>query len=77
MGVVVLSALTRPMPRHRGIVLSLCGPAILVLLVGTWIVGLMCGGGLIIRPNLGTAWLPPVAPRLPTLPRRCTSPAIA
>jgi hypothetical protein len=44
-----------PAGRYRPIVLSFCGPAILVLLVLTWSVLLSFGTGLIIHPELGTA----------------------
>jgi len=43
-----------PAGRYRPTVLSLCGPAILVLLVLTWSVLLAVGAGLIIHPELGT-----------------------
>lgn len=44
-----------PAGRSRPIVLSFCGPAILVLLVLTWSVLLALGAGLIIHPELGAA----------------------
>ena len=43
-----------PAGRYRPTVLSLCGPAILVLLVLTWSVLLAVGAGLIIHPELGS-----------------------
>ncbi|MGN6551643.1 MAG: two pore domain potassium channel family protein [Pararhizobium sp.] len=43
-----------PAGRYRPMVLSFCGPAILVLLVLTWSVLLAFGAGLIIHPELGT-----------------------
>jgi hypothetical protein len=43
-----------PAGRHRPVVLSFCGPAILVLLVLTWSVLLAFGAGLIIHPELST-----------------------
>lgn len=43
-----------PAGRYRPMVLSLCGPAVLVLLVLTWSVLLAFGAGLIIHPELGT-----------------------
>src|SRR3954454_18284722 len=39
---------------RRGIVLSFCGPAILLLYVLLWAGGLTLGAGLIIHPGLGT-----------------------
>lgn len=41
--------------RHGSIVLSFCGPVILVLLVLVWTVALTCGTALIIHPRLGTS----------------------
>jgi hypothetical protein len=43
-----------PARRSRPVVLSFCGPTILVLLVLTWSVLLAFGAGLIIHPELGT-----------------------
>jgi hypothetical protein len=43
----------RPFPRRRDAILSFCGPAILVLLVLTWVFGLMLGAAAIIYPRLG------------------------
>ena len=40
---------------RRGAVLSICGPVILVLLVGVWAIGLTVGAALIIHPALGTS----------------------
>jgi len=40
---------------RQGAVLSLCGPVILVLLVGIWALGLTLGAALIMHPELGTA----------------------
>lgn len=42
-------------PRRRGTILSFCGPAIMLILVGFWAVGLTVGAALIIYPALGTA----------------------
>jgi hypothetical protein len=39
---------------HRGVVLSFCGPVILLLYVLLWAIGLTLGAGLIIHPSLGT-----------------------
>src|SRR4051812_24367969 len=46
---------TRGMKSRRDAVLSYCGPSILVLLVGTWVCGLMLGSALILYPKLGTS----------------------
>jgi hypothetical protein len=46
--------LARPFPRRRDTLLSFCGPSILVLLVGAWVLGLMCGGAMIVQPSLGS-----------------------
>lgn len=43
-----------PAGRHQPVVLSFCGPVILVLLVLTWSVLLAIGAGMIIHPELGT-----------------------
>jgi len=43
-----------PFGRHRGIVLSFCGPAVLVLLVTAWSLGLTLGAALVIHPALGS-----------------------
>ncbi|WP_348643116.1 two pore domain potassium channel family protein [Mesorhizobium sp. B2-3-4] len=40
---------------RQGAVLSLCGPVILVLLVGVWALGLTLGAALIVHPELGTS----------------------
>ena len=47
--------LGRAFPRRRDKILSFCGPAILVLLVGVWVAGLILGGGLLVYPSLGTS----------------------
>ncbi|MGI4765066.1 MAG: hypothetical protein ACRYGP_08370 [Janthinobacterium lividum] len=44
--------------RHRGAVLSLAGPMIVVLLIGFWALGLTVGAAFVIRPELGTAIRP-------------------
>jgi hypothetical protein len=46
---------SKPLGRHRGIVLSLCGPVILVLFVSLWHYGLTLGTARIIHPRLGTS----------------------
>lgn len=43
-----------PLGRRRGAVLSFCGPAILVLLLVVWALGLALGAALVIHPDLGT-----------------------
>lgn len=43
-----------PVTRLRPVVLSYCGPVIVVLLVLVWSVLLACGAGLVIHPELGT-----------------------
>jgi hypothetical protein len=43
------------LPRWQNQILSLCGPTILVLLVATWMIGLMFGAAWIIHPCLGTS----------------------
>ena len=40
---------------NQGAVLSFCGPAIVVLLVGFWAFGLTLGAALIMHPELGTS----------------------
>ena len=45
---------SRPFSHRRGVILSFCGPVILVLLVLAWAFGLTLGTALIIHPNLGT-----------------------
>lgn len=40
---------------RRGKVLSVCGPTMLVLLVGMWVFGLTLGTALILHPHLGKA----------------------
>jgi Ion channel len=44
----------RRLGRGRDTFLSFCGPTILVLLVTSWVFGLMFGGAAIIHPRLGT-----------------------
>lgn len=48
---------TRPIRKRRGLVLSYCGPIILVLLVLVWGFGLTLGSALIIHPRLGKSVL--------------------
>ena len=47
-------AVSRPLGRHRGALLSFCGPMVVVLLVGAWMLGLVVGTALVIHPALGT-----------------------
>ena len=42
-------------PAHRGAILSFCGPAMMLILVGFWAIGLTVGAALIFYPALGTA----------------------
>lgn len=51
----VFRAVSKPFGRHRGVVLSLCGPVILLLLVAFWDLGLTFGTALVIHPRLGTS----------------------
>ncbi len=48
-------AATRPMRRRRALVLSYCGPVILVMLVGLWTLALTCGMAMVIHPKMGTS----------------------
>lgn len=41
--------------RHRGKILAMCGPIILVLLVFMWGLGLALGAALILQPHLGSS----------------------
>lgn len=58
----VFRSATKLIPRHRDVVLSFCGPVILVLLVFVWIVGLAVGGAMVIQPRLGTSILANTGP---------------
>ena len=51
----VFSVLSKPFGRRRGVILSYCGPVILVMLVLVWALGLAVAAGLIIHPELGTS----------------------
>lgn len=44
-----------PFHSKRAVVLSFCGPVILVLLVGNWVLDLVIGAALVVHPNLGSA----------------------
>jgi hypothetical protein len=44
---------SRPFGRHRGRVLSFCGPVILIALIFFWAAGLALGSALIMHPHLG------------------------
>jgi hypothetical protein len=48
----------RPTRSYRDKVLSFCGPVTLVLMIAIWIGALICGGALLIFPNLGTTIRP-------------------
>jgi hypothetical protein len=52
--------------RHRGAILSFCGPAILVMLVAVWALLLAVGTGLVIHPALGTGVVASNEPTTPT-----------
>ena len=49
----VFRLVSRPFGRHRGRVLTLCGPVILVALIVVWAAGLALGAALIMHPHLG------------------------
>jgi len=49
----VFRLVSRPFGRHRGRVLSFCGPVILVALIFVWAAGLAFGSALIMHPHLG------------------------
>jgi len=49
----VFRLVSRPLGRHRGRVLSFCGPVILVALIFVWAAGLALGSALIMHPHLG------------------------
>jgi hypothetical protein len=50
----IFRKIARPIARYRDVILSYCGPSILVLLVFTWLILLMLGGAMIFYPQLGT-----------------------
>jgi hypothetical protein len=54
----LLRAGSEPFGRHRGRVLSLAGPLVVVLLIVFWSVGLTLGAALVIHPALGTSIRP-------------------
>ena len=54
----VFRSAATPFPSHRGVILSFCGPALMLILVGFWAVGLTAGAALIFYPALGTAIQP-------------------
>jgi hypothetical protein len=47
--------LSRPFPRHHGRIMSFCGPALVVLLIGAWAFTLIIGNALIFHPRLGSS----------------------
>ena len=51
----VFRTIARRAGRWRETVLSVCGPAILVLLVSVWVWGLMLGAAMVVAPMLGTS----------------------
>lgn len=46
---------SKPFGRHRGAIVSFCGPVILVAIIGVWASTLMLGAALVIHPALGTS----------------------
>jgi hypothetical protein len=50
---LLFRVVSRPFRRHRGTVLSFCGPVILVALIFVWAAGLALGSALIMHPHLG------------------------
>jgi hypothetical protein len=52
---LVFKFVTRGLKSRRDKILTYCGPTILVLLVSTWVLGLMIGSAMIIYPKLGTS----------------------
>ncbi len=50
-------------PRHRGTILSFCGPAMLLILVGFWAIGLTVGAALIFYPRWERGFNPAAASR--------------
>jgi hypothetical protein len=49
----VFRLVSQPVKRHRGKVLSFCGPVILIALIFVWSAGLALGSALIMHPHLG------------------------
>ena len=49
----VFRFVSRPFGRHRGQVLSFCGPVILIVLIFVWAAGLALGSALLMHPHLG------------------------
>jgi hypothetical protein len=52
---VFFRRVSQPFRRRRDFILSLCGPIILVSVVSLWVIGLLLGSSLVIRPMLGTS----------------------
>jgi hypothetical protein len=50
---LVFRLVARPLGRHRGRVLTFCGPVILIALIFVWAAGLALGAGLIMHHHLG------------------------
>lgn len=48
-------AVSKPFGRYRAVVISFCGPAVLVLVIGAWTFALSVGAALMIHPALGTS----------------------
>lgn len=53
----VFAVIGKSSPRHRGRILSFCGPAIVVALIVTWSICLSVGSALIVHPRLGTTFV--------------------
>ena len=51
----IFRVVARSVPRYGNLIASFCGPVILVLLVFTWIAGLILGNALLFHPVLGSA----------------------
>jgi len=50
---LVFRLVSRPFGRHRGQILSFCGPVILIAMIFVWAAGLALGSALIMHPHLG------------------------
>ena len=52
---LIFRTASRPLKRRRDVILSLCGPVILVSVVTVWVIGLVLGSALVIWPMLGSS----------------------
>lgn len=50
----LFKTISKPFEHHRAVILSFCGPAVLVALIVVWASGLTLAAALIIHPELGT-----------------------